>query len=218
MTLIRKKAPDILLDGVDAKGSFVSFSLYEQLEKNSTKGVLLFFYPLDFTFVCPTELIKLNEAFGAFQERGIIVVGISVDSKFSHKAWREKDVKDGGVGHLNYTLLSDINKTTARNYGVLIENEMNFDDNIDEVQKEVDEIALRSTIFIDSEGIVRYQSTNDLPIGRNIDEIIRIIDAWKFHEKNGEVCPVNWKQGDSGMEATEEGLKDYMSSHAHSAQ
>lgn len=214
MVLVKKKAPEILLDGVDSNGSFVKFSLYEQLEKSNIKGAVLFFYPLDFTFVCPTELIKLNESFSAFQERGILLVGISVDSKFSHKAWREKPIKDGGIGSLDYTLLSDINKTTARNYEILIENEQYFnEDSEDEVVKEVDEIALRATFFIDSQGIIRHQSINDLPIGRNIDEILRIIDAWKYHEKHGEVCPAGWKKGDEGMEATDSGLKDYISSH-----
>ena len=215
MVLVKKKAPEILLDGVDSHGSFVKFSLYEQLEKNNVKGAVLFFYPLDFTFVCPTELIKLNESFDAFQERGILLVGISIDSKFSHKAWREKSIKDGGIGELDYTLLSDINKTTSRNYEILIENEQYFNEDVDmsEVTREVDEIALRATFFIDSEGTVRHQSINDLPIGRNIDEILRIIDAWKYHEKHGEVCPAGWSKGDSGMEANDSGLKDYMSSH-----
>ena len=214
MVLVKKKAPEILLDGVDANCSFIKFSLYEQLKKSHIKGVVLFFYPLNFTFVCPTELIKLNESFKAFDGRGILLVGISIDSKFSHQEWREKSVKDGGIGDLDYTLLSDINKTTSRNYEILIENERYFDEcSEDKIIREVDEIALRATFFIDSEGIVRHQSINDLPIGRNIDEILRIIDAWRYHEKHGEVCPADWKKGDVGMEATESGLKDYMSSH-----
>ncbi len=194
--LVGKSAPEIYLEGVDGKGNFIQLSLSEKLKKY--EGVVLFFYPLDFTFVCPTELIQLHEMFDQFHKRGILLLGINTDSKYSHAAWRKTDVTKGGIGDIGYVLLSDYKKEVSKSYGILFEEKG---------------VAFRATFFIDSKGIVRHQSVNDLPIGRNIDEIVRIIDAWKFHEKNGEVCPVNWKKGDRGMEATEEGLEDYIASN-----
>lgn len=195
--LVGKNAPEIELEGVNYDGDSIQFSLSEQLRKHKG-GAVLFFYPLDFTFVCPTELIKLNELYEKFQNCGVLLVGINTDSKFSHIAWRNTNIKNGGIGNISYTLLSDYKKEVTSEYGVLFEEKG---------------VAFRATFYIDKDGIVRHQSVNDLPLGRNIEEILRIIDAWKHHEKHGEVCPVNWKAGEAGMEATNEGLKDYVASH-----
>ena len=199
-TLVGKSAPDFELEGVDRSGEFTKFCLSDKLrEKDAKGGLVLFFYPLNFTFVCPTELVKLHEMYAKFQERSVALVGINTDSKFAHLAWRKQPVQDGGIGEVGYTLLSDYCKTVTKEYGVLSEEKG---------------VAFRATFYIDSKGIVRYQAVNDLPIGRNIDEILRVVDAWKFHEKHGEVCPVNWKSGESGMEATEEGLRDYVNTNS----
>lgn len=196
-TLVGKIAPEFQIEGVNRDGEFINFCLSEAL-KNSKNGIVLFFYPLDFTFVCPTELVRLSQLYPEFQRRGVTVVGINTDSKFSHLAWRNQTVQEGGIGELNYILLSDYCKTVTREYGVLLEGKG---------------VALRATFYIDAEGVVRHQSVNDLPIGRSIDEILRIIDAWDFHMKYGEVCPVDWKRGDSGMQPTQDGVKDYAMSH-----
>jgi peroxiredoxin (alkyl hydroperoxide reductase subunit C) len=197
-TLVGKIAPEFQIEGVNHNGEFINFSLSETL-RHSKNGIVLFFYPLDFTFVCPTELVRLSQLHSEFQRRGVVVVGINTDSKFSHLAWRNQSVQEGGIGELNYTLLSDYKKNVTSQYGVLLEDRG---------------VALRATFYIDTDGIVRHQSVNDLPMGRNIDEILRIVDAWDFHIKNGEVCPVDWKKGDSGMQPTNDGVKDYAMSHS----
>jgi len=195
MSLIGKNAPLFNSKAVNGKNEIIDFSLELLLNKSSTRGVLLFFYPLNFTFVCPTELVKLNELLDEFEKRGISVLTISVDSEYSHLAWKEKEISEGGIGNVGFTMISDLDHSISSQYGVLTEN---------------NKVSYRATIFIDENGIIRHFSVNDLMIGRNIDEMLRIIDAYKFYEKNGEVCPVNWKQGDSGMEASTQGVKDYM--------
>lgn len=196
LSLIGKKAPIFNAKSVNGKNEIIDFSLENVLNKSSTKGVLLFFYPLNFTFVCPTELVKLNEYLEEFDKRGIVVCAISVDSQYSHLAWKQKDVCDGGIGDVNFEMISDLNKSISSSYGVLSEGG----------------VAYRGTFFIDEDGIIRHASLNDLMIGRNIDEILRIIDAYKFYQKNGDVCPVNWKLGEPGMEASVNGVQDYMTS------
>jgi peroxiredoxin (alkyl hydroperoxide reductase subunit C) len=195
-TLVGKKAPDFKLESVDQKGYFNDFTLSDHVG-NYKGGIVLFFYPFDFTFVCPTELIKLSEMYEEFDKRGALIVAVNTDSKYSHSAWRNTPTEKGGIGNLNYAILSDYQKEVSKSYGVLFEEKG---------------CPFRATFLIDVDGIVRYQSINDLPLGRNIDEILRIVDAWKFYKKNGEVCPVNWKSGDKGMEASTDGLIDYFSS------
>ncbi|MGE0173516.1 MAG: peroxiredoxin [Oligoflexales bacterium] len=190
--LVGKKAPDFQASAVvngDFKDNF-------KLSDFRGKNILLFFYPLDFTFVCPTELHAFQAKLDTFKKLNTEVIGVSVDSKFSHLAWLNTPESDGGIKGVKYPLVSDINKTISRDYDVLIADAG---------------IALRGAFLIDKDGIVRHQTVNDLPIGRSIDEFLRVVEAWQFHEEHGEVCPANWKKGAKSMKANQEGLKAYFS-------
>lgn len=187
--LVGKKAPEFKLKGV-MKGRMQEFSLASL----SGKYVVLFFYPLDFTFVCPTELHAFQEKIPEFEKRGTQVLGCSIDSCFSHLAWLDTPRSKGGVQGIEYPLLSDVNKSLARAYDVLNEEEG---------------IAYRGLFLIDKGGIVRHQIVNDLPLGRSVDEALRMIDALIFSETHGEVCPANWQPGKKTMKATQDGLVDY---------
>jgi peroxiredoxin (alkyl hydroperoxide reductase subunit C) len=193
--LVAKQAPDFVASAVLGDDSFD-----EKFTLSSLRGkhVVLFFYPLDFTFVCPSEIIAFDERLGEFRERGCEVVGVSVDSHYTHLAWRKTAVEDGGIGKIRYPLVSDLKKTISRDYGVLLD----------------DEVALRGLFLIDREGIVRHALINDLPLGRNVEEALRILDALRFHEEHGDVCPANWKKGQEGMKPTSEGVVDYLSKYA----
>ncbi|MGL9725374.1 MAG: peroxiredoxin [Wolbachia sp.] len=196
MSLVTKSAVDFTASAVLSNGKIVdNFCLSEHIKN---KYAVLFFYPLDFTFVCPTELISFSNKIEGFSKRGVEIIGISVDSKFSHYKWREIPVSDGGIGEISYPLVSDAKKTISRDYGVLHD----------------DSIALRATFIIDNKFVVRHQSINDLPLGRNIDEFIRIVDAIKHYEEYGEVCPAGWKKGKPAMQASNEGVADYLNSHS----
>jgi peroxiredoxin (alkyl hydroperoxide reductase subunit C) len=162
------------------------------------KYVVLFFYPLDFTFVCPTEIIEFNRKLDEFKERGAEVIGVSVDSHFSHLAWKNTPVDQGGIGDIQYPLVADLKKQISRDYGVLLEG---------------GGVALRGTFLIDKEGVVKHAVVNDLGLGRNIDEAIRMVDALKHHEQYGEVCPANWNKGDDAMKPTADGVASYLSKH-----
>jgi len=188
--LVGKKAPDFHLKAV------VKGKIENQFSLSSLRGkyVVLFFYPLDFTFVCPTELHAFQERLGEFENREAQVIGCSVDSCFSHTAWLNTPRSKGGIEGVQYPILSDINKRVCRDYDVL---------------KEDEGIAYRGLFLIDKEGIVRHQIVNDLPLGRSVDEALRMIDALVFFENNGEVCPADWKQGKKSMKATPEGLSEY---------
>lgn len=187
--LIGKKVPKIAAKAV-VKGVFHDFS-FDELEG---KYVIFFFYPLDFTFVCPTELHAFQEKLAEFEKRGAQVVGCSVDSCYSHAAWLATPKAKGGIEGVTYPIVSDIHKSIARSFGVL---------------KEEDGIAYRGLFLIDRNGIVRHQLVNDLPLGRSVDEALRLLDALIFHEKHGEVCPANWKSGSKAMKPTEAGLAEY---------
>ncbi|MBI4383119.1 MAG: peroxiredoxin [Nitrospinae bacterium] len=175
-------------------GSFKQIKLSDYRDK---KYVVLFFYPLDFTFVCPTEIIAFSDKTGEFEKRHTEVVGVSVDSKFSHLAWRNADRKTGGLGQIKYPLVSDIDKNIARSYDVLFN----------------DAVALRGLFLIDKKGVVQHQVINNLPLGRNIDEALRMVDALQYHESHGEVCPANWKQGEDAMKADPKGSQEYFKKH-----
>ena len=187
--LVGKKAPEFKATAAIA-GDFKEISLSDLRGKH----VVLFFYPLDFTFVCPTELHAFQEKLEQFRGMNTEVIGCSVDSQFSHNAWLKTPVSEGGIQGVKYPLLADINKTIARDYDVLIPEAG---------------IALRGTFLIDKDGIVRQQTVNDLPLGRNVDEMLRLVEALQFHEKHGEVCPANWKKGEKSMKPNAEGLKTY---------
>ncbi len=190
-SLVTKEAPDFTAKAVMPDNSF------EDLKLSSHKGkyVVLFFYPLDFTFVCPSEIIAFDKALSEFKKRNAEVLGVSVDSHYTHFAWKDTPRDKGGIGPVKYPLVSDLNKNIARSYGVL------FDESV----------ALRGLFLIDTKGIVRHALVNDLPLGRSVDEAIRVLDALQFTEKHGEVCPANWHKGDEAMTPTAEGVAKYLS-------
>jgi peroxiredoxin (alkyl hydroperoxide reductase subunit C) len=189
MVLVGKKAPEIKAKAV-VKNTTIDFSLSDF----SGKYIVLFFYPLDFTYVCPTELHAFQEKLNEFEQRNAQVVGCSIDSCFTHAAWLNTSKSRGGIEGITYPIISDIHKSIARAFDVL---------------KEDDGIAYRGLFLIDRNGIIRHQLVNDLPLGRSVDEVIRLLDALIFHEQHGEVCPANWKIGSKSMKASEEGLFEY---------
>jgi peroxiredoxin (alkyl hydroperoxide reductase subunit C) len=197
-SLVAKLAPDFTATAVRADNSFdENFSLSSLRGKN----VVLLFYPLDFTFVCPSEIIAFDKVLDSFHERDTEVVGISVDSHYTHLAWKKTQVSEGGIGAIRFPLVSDLRKNIARDYGVLID----------------DEVALRGLFLVDREGVVRHALVNDLPLGRNVDETLRMVDALRFYEERGEVCPANWRRGEAGMKATPDGVVDYLTRYAKKA-
>ncbi|WP_136806136.1 peroxiredoxin [Desulfosediminicola flagellatus] len=161
------------------------------------KYVLLFFYPLNFTFVCPTEILSFNRAVKQFEESNCQLIGISIDSHYSHLAWKNTPVKEGGIGPIKYPLVSDLDKSISRNYQVLLDSG----------------IALRGLFLVDKEGIIRHQVVNDLPLGRNVNEALRILHALQFTEKHGEVCPANWQQGEDALSPTAAGVSSYLAAN-----
>lgn len=191
--LVGKKAPDFNAAAVLGNGEIVdNYNLTEALKG---KYGLVFFYPLDFTFVCPSELIALDHRMDAFKERNVEVIGVSIDSHFTHNAWRNTPVNEGGIGPVKYTLAADMNHGIAQSYDVESEGGM----------------AFRGVFLIDQNGVVRSQIVNDLPLGRNMDELIRLVDALQFHEEHGEVCPAGWTEGKAGMDASPAGVAKYLS-------
>jgi peroxiredoxin (alkyl hydroperoxide reductase subunit C) len=207
--LVGKKAPLFEADAVVDGGEFVEkFSLEQYIGK---KHVIFFFYPLDFTFVCPTEILAFQEKMEEFENRDVAIVGCSIDSKFSHWAWLNTPKDKGGIEGVKYPLVSDLSKTISVNYDVLAGE---FDYNEDgEMEFNGEAVAYRGLFLIDKQGIVRHQVVNDLPLGRSIDEAIRMIDALQYFEEHGEVCPANWKPGDDAMQATHDGVANYLSKH-----
>ena len=194
--LVGKSAPDFTAPAVLANGEIVDDFKFSDYIKG--KKAVLFFYPLDFTFVCPSELLAFSARVDAFKKRDTVVVGVSIDSHFTHNAWRNTDVNNGGIGQVKYPLVADMTHEICKAYDVESEGG----------------VAFRGSFLIDEEGVVRHQVVNDLPLGRDIDEMLRVVDALAFHEKHGEVCPAGWKDGDSGMTASPDGVADYLSKHA----
>jgi len=194
--LVGKAAPDFTAAAVLGNGEIVdSFTLSEAIKG---KKAVIFFYPLDFTFVCPSELLAFDHRIEAFQERGVEVIGVSIDSQFSHNAWRNTPVNEGGIGPVRYTLVADTKHSICQDYDVETE----------------DGVAFRGSFLIDEDGQVRHQVVNDLPLGRNVDEMLRMVDALAFHQEHGEVCPAGWKEGDKGMDASPDGVAAYLSENA----
>ncbi len=195
--LVGREAPDFTAPAVLGDGSIVDdFNL-----NTHTKGkyAVIFFYPLDFTFVCPSELIAFDHRLDEFTRRNVEVIGVSIDSHFTHNAWRNTPVNEGGIGPVRYPLVADMTHGICKAY---------------DVETPDGAVAFRGSFLIDKEGMVRHQVVNDLPLGRNIDEMIRMVDALQFHETHGEVCPAGWKQGDEGMKDTPDGVANYLSKHA----
>ncbi|KAA0979193.1 peroxiredoxin [Pseudomonas sp. ANT_J28] len=194
--LVGKQAPDFTVPAVLGNGEIVdSFTLSSAIKG---KYGLVFFYPLDFTFVCPSELIALDNRMSDFKARNVEVIAVSIDSHFTHNAWRNTPVNNGGIGQVRYTMAADIKQEIMKAYDV----------------QSADGVAFRGAFLIDDKGVVRSQIINDLPLGRNMEELIRLVDALQFHEEHGEVCPANWKKGDKGMTASTEGVAAYLTEHA----
>lgn len=208
--LVGKKAPLFEADAVINGGEFVEkFSLDQYIGK---KYVIFFFYPLDFTFVCPTEILAFQDKLAEFEKRNVAVVGCSVDSKFSHWAWLNTEQKNGGIKGVTFPLVSDLSKTISENFDVLA-GEFTYNED-GEADFEGDAVAYRGLFLIDKQGTVKHQLVNDLPLGRNVDEALRMVDAIQFFEENGEVCPANWHKGETAMKATAEGVASYLASRA----
>ncbi|MEZ5974188.1 MAG: peroxiredoxin [Planctomycetota bacterium] len=193
--LVGKEAPGFTAQCVNAKGEFESISL----DKFRGKEVILYFYPLDFTFVCPSEIIAFDNAVSKFEERGVQLIGVSVDSHFTHLAWRNTPREQGGIGAIRYPLVADLTKNIARDYDVLTGDGA---------------VAYRGLFLIDKKGVVRHQIVNDLPLGRNVDEALRMVDALQFHESHGEVCPAGWNKGKEGMKPNAAGVASYLAANA----
>jgi peroxiredoxin 2/4 len=199
MSLVQKPAPAFDCEAVFPDGETKPLSLASFKGK---KYVVLFFYPADFTFVCPTEIIAFSNRIDEFEKRGVQVIGASTDNTNTHRAWRNTKVEDGGIGPVRYPLLGDVTKKIAREYGVLID------------QGSDEGLALRGTFLIDKQGIVRQETINDLPLGRSIDETLRLVDALQFTEEHGEVCPAGWQKGKTGMKADPKGVAAYLKDNA----
>jgi peroxiredoxin (alkyl hydroperoxide reductase subunit C) len=207
--LVGKKAPLFEADAVVNGGEFVEkFSLEQFIGK---KHVVFFFYPLDFTFVCPTEIIAFQEKIDEFEKRNVAVVGCSVDSKYSHWAWLNTEKKDGGIKGVKFPLVADLSKTIAENFDVLA-GEYNYNDE-GEMEFDGEAKAYRGLFLIDKQGIVRHQVVNDMSLGRSIDEALRMVDALQFFEEHGEVCPANWHPGDDTIIETHDSVSNYLSKH-----
>jgi peroxiredoxin (alkyl hydroperoxide reductase subunit C) len=193
--LVNQTAPDFTAPAVMPDGT-----IKEDFTLSDLRGryVVLFFWPLDFTFVCPTEILAHNRRLGQFKEKNVEVVGVSIDSQFTHFAWRNTPVDDGGIGPVDFPMVADIKHEITRNYGV----------------EHPDGVALRASFLIDKKGLVQHQVANNLPIGRNVDEMLRVVDALQFTEQYGEVCPAGWRQGDEGMKPTADGVSDYLARHS----
>lgn len=191
--LVTNKAPDFTATAVLGNNEIVEdFNLYENFGEN---GTVLFFYPLDFTFVCPSEIIAFDKRLDEFKSRGINVIGVSIDSQFSHFAWKNTAVNQGGIGQVRFPLVADLSKQISRDYDVLFN----------------ESVALRGSFLIDKDGTVRHAVINDLPLGRNIDEMIRMVDTMLFVNEHGEVCPAGWQKGDEGMKDTTDGVAEHLS-------
>nr|AZL94362.1 peroxiredoxin 1 [Nephromyces sp. MMRI]AZL94364.1 peroxiredoxin 1 [Nephromyces sp. MMRI] len=188
---VSKEAPNFECEAFMPNGEFETVKLSDYKDK---KWVLLFFYPFNFTFVCPSEIIAFSDSMEEFEKRGVQILGCSVDSKFAHRTWTRLPTSEGGIGQIKYPLLADVNKTIAKQFGVL----------------HTDGMALRGTFIIDKNGVVQTSSINNAPIGRSVDETLRIVDACQHFEKYGEVCPMNWRKGKRAMNPTPEGVASYL--------
>ena len=194
--LVTREAPDFTAAAVLPDGT-----IKEDFKLADLKGkyVVLFFYPLDFTFVCPTEIIAHDKRIDEFKKRGVEVVCVSIDSQFSHFSWRNTPVEKGGIGPIRFPMVADVKHEIAQAYGI---------------EHPEAGVALRASFLIDKEGIVRHQVVNDLPLGRNVDEMLRVVDALQFHEQHGEVCPAGWHKGEDGMKPTADGVAEYLSANS----
>jgi peroxiredoxin 2/4 len=195
--LVGREAPDFSTAAVLGNGEITENFNFKEATKG--KYAVVFFYPLDFTFVCPSELIAFDHRLDEFSKRNVEVIGVSIDSHFTHNAWRNTPINEGGIGPVKYTLVADMTHAVCKAY---------------DVETPDGAVAFRGSFLIDKDGMVRHQVVNDLPLGRNIDEMLRMIDALQFTEEHGEVCPAGWKDGDKGMDASPKGVAEYLASEA----
>jgi peroxiredoxin (alkyl hydroperoxide reductase subunit C) len=195
--LVGKQAPDFTVPAVLGNGEIVDAFNFAEATKG--KYAVIVFYPLDFTFVCPSELIALDKRMNEFTKRGVEVIAVSIDSHFTHNAWRNTAINEGGIGQVAYTMAADITHSIVKNY---------------DVEADGKGVAYRGSFLMDQTGLVRHQVVNDLPLGRNIDDMLRMVDALQFHEAHGEVCPAGWTKGDAGMDATPAGVASYLKDNA----
>ena len=193
--LVNRIAPDFKAQAVMADGSFKEIRLSDYRGRH----VVLFFWPLDFTFVCPSEIIAHEHRRAAFEKAGVQLIGVSIDSQFTHHAWRETPVNKGGIGRVGFPIVADVKHDIMTAYGI---------------EHPHDGVAFRASFLIDKDGIVRHQVVNDLPLGRDVDEMLRMVDALQFHEQHGEVCPAGWQKGEAGMKADAKGVAEYLAKHA----
>jgi peroxiredoxin (alkyl hydroperoxide reductase subunit C) len=192
-TLVTQEAPDFTAQAVMPDNTFGELTL----SKYRGKYVMLFFYPLDFTFVCPSEILAFNKRLAEFKERNCEVISVSVDSRFTHLAWKNTPVEDGGIGNVQFPMVEDLSKSIARSYGILLN----------------ESVALRGLFLIDPKGVVRHTIINDLPLGRSVVEALRMLDALQFHETHGDVFPANWQEGEEAMKPSKEGVAAYLKKH-----
>jgi peroxiredoxin (alkyl hydroperoxide reductase subunit C) len=196
MPLITQKAPDFTANAVLGDNTIVSdFNLYKNI---GSKGAVVFFYPLDFTFVCPSELLAFDHRYQDFKKRGIEVIAVSVDSHYTHLAWKNTPIDQGGIGKVQYPMVADLDKSISKNFDVLLDGG----------------IALRGSFLLDADGTIRHAVINDLPLGRNIDEMIRMVDAMLYTNEHGEVCPAGWQEGEEAMKPDPQGVAQYLAKHA----
>ncbi len=193
-TLVTTEAPNFTAEAVMSDNTFGEITL----SNYKGKYVILFFYPLDFTFVCPSEILAFNKRLADFKAKNCEVIGVSVDSKFTHLAWKNTPIENGGIGDIQYPLVQDLNKAISKSYGILFN----------------DSVALRGLFLIDPHGKIRHAVINDLPFGRNVAEALRMVDAVQFFEAHGEVCPANWQEGEEAMKPTAVGVASYLAKHA----
>jgi len=210
--LVTKPAPQFTATAIMGDNTFKEISLADY----KGKKVILFFYPLDFTFVCPTEILAFDHRLAEFEKRNVQVLGCSVDSKWSHYGWKNTDIKNGGIGDIKYPILADLDKQIARAYDVLLGSTPAtvLTDEGEEETTVGGEVALRASFLIDEDGIVRHAVINDLPLGRNVDEMLRMVDALSFNQEHGEVCPAGWEEGDEGMQENFAGVASYLEKNA----
>ena len=194
--LVSKPAPDFTAQAVMGDNDIREFTLSKEI---NGKYAVIFFYPLDFTFVCPSELIAFDHRLDEFKSRGVEVIGVSIDSQFTHLAWKNTPVNNGGIGQVQYPLIADVKHEICRAY---------------DVEFGAAGVAFRGSFLIDKKGVVRHQVVNDLPLGRNVDEMLRMVDALQFTEEHGEVCPAGWNKGKPGMKASTSSVAEYLASHA----
>ncbi len=212
MSIVGKQFPDLSVNAINEMGDTISVNVLEEA-KNNKKKVLLFWYPKDFTFVCPTELHAFQSALGEFEKRNTIVIGASCDTAEVHFAWLSTAKDNGGIEGVTYNLLADSNRNLASTLGILDISNERYDEETGILLVDGDNVTYRATYLIDEEGMVFHEGVNHMPLGRNVNEFIRLIDAFTYVQEKGEVCPANWEEGKDAMNANRDGVQDYLSTH-----